>query len=233
MDELITVFASRDVLEAEMVRMALLEQGIAAEIENAHQGGLAGVLDAKVYVKAEDVERAKQVMGEIDRVESEPFRLVVMAFDNESTADEVQLALRNLEKSYLIDIKDSVVIIKHLNGEVAVKQTYHLTRAGALAGGLLGTLVGLIFMIPGIGLVAGAAAGAATGALSDIGIKDEFVQEVGDSLRHASSALAVLVRRADPEKVMAELEKFEGRVVHTTLSHADEERLRQALDASP
>jgi uncharacterized membrane protein len=231
MDELITVFASHDVLEAEMVRMALKEQDISAEIDNAHQGGLAGVLDAKVYVKADDVERAKQVISEIDRVDSEPFRLVVMAFDNESTADEVQLALQKLEKSYLIDIKDSVIIVKHLNGEVALKQTYHLTRAGALAGGILGTLVGMIFMNPGIGLVAGAAAGAATGALSDIGISDEFLKEVGESLRNASSALAVLVRRADPEKVMAELEKFEGRVVHTTLSHDDEERLRHALEA--
>jgi uncharacterized membrane protein len=231
MDKLITVFESHDVLEAEMVRMVLQEQDIPSEIENAHQAGFSGVLAAKVYVKADDADRAREIVSELDRVDSEPYRLVVMAFDNESTADEVQLAMRKLERSYLVDLKDSVVIIKHLNGEIALKQTYHLTRAGAVAGGVLGTLVGALFMNPGLGLVAGAAAGAVTGALGDIGINDEFLQEVGDSLRNASSALAILVRRADPEKVLAELGKFEGTVVQTTLSHADEERLRDALAA--
>ncbi len=231
MDELTTVFKTRDVIEAEMVRMALDEQGIASEIENAHQAGLAGVLEAKVYVKSSDVEQAREVLSELDRVESEPFRLIVVGFDRESTADEVQLAMRKMERSYLIDVKDSVVIVRHLNGEIDIKQSYHLTRAGALAGGVVGVLMGAIFMNPGIGLIAGAAAGAAAGALSDIGIKDEFLREIGESLRNASSALALLVRRADPEKVLAELKKFQGTVVHTTLSHADEERLRKALEA--
>ena len=232
MDELITVFTTRDLMEAEMIRMALNEEGIRCEIENEHQAGLTGILEMKVNVLDRDAERAKETINEMDQVESEPFRLVVMAFDGETIADEVQLALQKLERSYLIDLKDSVVIVKNLNGDITIKQSYNLTKHGAIAGGVLGTLIGAIFLSPGIGLVAGTAAGAATGSLSDIGIDDQFLEDVGQSLQTKSSALAVLVRRADPDKVLAELEKFEGTVLQTTLSHDDEERLRAALDAA-
>lgn len=234
-DDLVTVFSTRDVLAADMIRMALQEEGIESRIDNEHQGGLTGVLDAKVYVMSSDVERAKEVIDDLDQVESEPYRLVVISFEDEAAADRVQVALQQLEQSYLIDIKDSVVLVKNKSGELAVKQTYHLTRDGALIGGMLGALLGAMFMSPGLGFVAGAATGAATGALTDIGIDDKFLKEVGQSLRKLSSALVVLVRRADPEKVLTELDKFdEGSVLHTTLSHADEERLRAALqdDAS-
>ena len=228
-DELVTVFATRDVLEADMVRLELQEEGIDARIDNEHQGGLTGVLEAKVYVMSSDVERAKQVISNLEQVVTEPYRLVVISFEDEGAADRVQVALQQLEQSYLIDIKDSVVLVKNKSGELSVKQTYHLTRDGALIGGMLGALLGAMFMSPGLGFVAGAATGAAAGALTDIGIDDQFLKDVGQKLQSMNSALVVLVRRADPEKVLTELDKYEGSMLHTTLSHADEERLRAAL----
>ena len=202
MDELITVFTTRDIFQAEMIRMALSEEGIKSRIENEHQAGLSGVLDVKVYVMSDDAERAKQLVADLEREESQPYRLAVITFDNESEAEEVQLALKKLEKSYLVDLKDSVVIVKNQQGEIVVHQTHHLTRDGALAGGVLGAIVGTMFLSPGLGFVAGAAAGAATGALSDIGIDDDFLEEVGESLQSKSSALVVLVRRADDALVV-------------------------------
>ena len=152
-----------------------------------------------------------------------------MTFDNASTADEVQIALQKLDQSHLIDVMDSVVVVKNLLGEVTLKQAHNLTQDGALAGGLCGAILGTMFLSPLLGFVAGAAAGAATGALSDIGIDDDFLQDVGESLRVMTSALVVLVRRADPELVLAELKKFEGTILETTLAHADAARFHSAL----
>ena len=89
-----------------------------------------------------------------------------------------------------------------------------------------------MFMNPVIGFVAGVAVGAAVGATEDIGINDDFLKDVGDSLNPGTSALAVLIRRSDPELVLPELEKFEGRILKMSLLHTDEERFLTFLEAS-
>ena len=47
---------------------------------------------------------------------------------------------------------------------------------------------------PLVGLAVGAGAGAAPGALSEIGINDQFLKELGETLPKGSAALALLVR---------------------------------------
>ena len=227
--ELRTVFTTRHMMQAEMIRMALNEQNIDYEIENEHQAGLEGILDMKVNVRAEDEDRAKEILADLETAEHQSKTLVVVAYKDLTVAEEVQLSLRKLEHSHLIDIIDSVIIVRDSAGEVSIKQSTNLTKDGALVGGICGTIVGAMFLSPVIGLVAGAAAGAVTGALEDIGIDDGFLKEVGQSLQPSTSALAVLVQRADPDQVISELEKFDGTVIHTTLAHADEQRLRDAL----
>ena len=61
---LVTVFTAFDEIDAEVVKLALEADGIRCFIENAHQGGLSGVLPAKVQVLASDEERAKQIVDE-------------------------------------------------------------------------------------------------------------------------------------------------------------------------
>jgi uncharacterized membrane protein len=96
-----------------------------------------------------------------------------------------------------------------------------------------GTLVGLLFMNPLIGLATGAALGAGAGALSgslaDYGIDDAFIRSVGETLQPGTSAIFVLVRKVQPEKVLAELSRFRGRVVRSSLSPEQEARLQAAL----
>jgi uncharacterized membrane protein len=43
-------------------------------------------------------------------------------------------------------------------------------------------LIGLIFLMPLFGMAIGAASGAAARALSDYGIDDDFMKELGDKL---------------------------------------------------
>lgn len=225
-----TVFTSNDALQAEMIRLALTEAGIESEIDNPHQAGFTGGVQVKVSVSEADQSRALEVVKELEDRAKE-FTLVVTAFDDATTADEVQISLKKMEKSYLIDLNDSVVVTRSETGRVSVKQTHNLTQDGALAGGLCGALVGAMFLNPVVGLVAGAAVGAAIGATEDIGINDQFLKDLGASLLPGTSALAVLIRRADPELILPELEKFGGRILKMSLLHTDEKRFLTFLEA--
>jgi uncharacterized membrane protein len=55
------------------------------------------------------------------------------------------------------------------------------------------------------------------------------MRSLGATIAPGSSALFVLVRRATPDKVLPELRPFGGKVLQTSLSHEQEERLRHAL----
>mgnify|MGYP001047647264 CR=1 FL=1 len=68
--------------------------------------------------------------------------------------------------------------------------------------------MGLLFLHPLLGLAAGAGAGAVAGALSDVGIEDDFMKELSETLRPGSSALFVLVRKSTPDKVLNELRGY-------------------------
>ena len=63
-NELVEVYSTTMEAEAEVVRSTLEEEGIDSQISGANQGGFAGVLDVKVYVKALDAERARAIVGE-------------------------------------------------------------------------------------------------------------------------------------------------------------------------
>ena len=76
----------------------------------------------------------------------------------------------------------------------------------------------------------GAAGGALSGAISDIGVDDNFMKELGETLSPGSSALFVLVRKVTPDKVLEEIAPFGGKVLRTSLSKDDETQLQQVLD---
>lgn len=158
--------------------------------------------------------------------------LVVIGFDSEFKADEVRLELLKMQKEYLIDLEDAVVAVRKADGNVKLHQSYPLPAAGALGGGFWGLLIGTIFLNPLLGAAVGAAAGAAAGALSDIGIDDKFMKELAATLQPSSSALFVLVRKATPDKVLEALHGVGGKVLKTSLSHDDEEKLQVALSAA-
>jgi len=158
--------------------------------------------------------------------------LAVIGYDNEFKAEEVRLTLRKLQKDYLIDLEDAVVAVKDAQGKVKLHQAINPTAAGAVGGGFWGSLIGLLFLNPLLGAAVGAAAGAASGALTDVGINDKFMKELAATMNPGSSALFVLVRKATPDKVLAELQGSGGKVLKTSLSHDDETKLQAALSAA-
>jgi uncharacterized membrane protein len=152
--------------------------------------------------------------------------LVVVAFDDVAEADRALTELARLQREYLIDLEDAVIAIRQPDGKVNLKQSISLVGVGAASGGLSGamwgTLVGLLFLNPLAGMAVGGLVGAGSGALSgtlvDYGINDDFIRRIGETLQPNTSALFVLVRKAQPEKVMNELSGFRGRVIRSSLS---------------
>ncbi len=158
--------------------------------------------------------------------------LIAVGFKDEFKADEVLLDLAKLQREHLIDLEDAAVVVRNQKGKVRVKQAQELVTSGALGGGFWGLLLGLIFFNPLLGWAVGAAAGALSGAVTDIGIDDGFIKEVGNTIEPGTSAIFVLVRKATPDKVLADLSQFEGKVLRTSLSKEDETKLQEALTKS-
>lgn len=158
--------------------------------------------------------------------------LVVIAYDDPFMAEEVRTKLRKLQQEYLLDLEDAVVAVKDDKGKVKLSQMYNLTAMGAMSGGFWGTLIGLIFLNPLLGLAVGAGAGAVSGALADVGINDDFMKDLAGQFTNNTSVLFVLVRKATPDKVLAELQGTGGKVIKTSLTHEDEAKLQAVLTAA-
>ena len=152
--------------------------------------------------------------------------LVVLDFDCVDTADAMITKLRSLKKQELIDLLDACVVVHPEEGDIQIKQSVNMTALGAstglTTGALVGTLAGLLLLNPLAGLALGGAAGAAMGALngrmSDFGINDEFIRELGATIKPGTSALFLLVAKATPDKVIAETREFNPRILKTSLS---------------
>lgn len=158
--------------------------------------------------------------------------LIVIGFKDEFKADEVLIDLRKLELEYLIDLEDAAVVVRNQQGKVKIKQTQELVASGVLSGGFWGLLFGFLFFNPLLGWALGATVGAISGALTDIGIDDNFIREIGETIEPGTSALFILVRKSTPDKVLEDLSKFEGKVIRTSLSKHDEAELQAALAKS-
>ena len=159
--------------------------------------------------------------------------LAVIAYDDQFKAEEVRLKLWKMQKEYLIDMKDVVVVTKDEKGKVKLHQAVNLTLTGAVGGSFWGMLIGILFLNPLLGAAVGAGAGALSGKLSDIGIDDTFMKDLAGTLQPSSSALFVLVRKATPDKVLEAIKGLGGKVLKTSLSHDDEAKLQAALNAGP
>lgn len=169
--------------------------------------------------------------------------LVCIAFKDSSTADRVLNELRAMETDYVLDLEDAVIVVRDMDGKVHLKQCVDVfggaTTHGVALGVLWGGLMGLLFMNPLAGLIGSIAGGAGGGAvttaaseygiLSDYGIPDNFIKELGSTIKRGTSAMFLLIRSADQDKVLNRISRYEGTVLKTSLSKEQEEKLRAAL----
>lgn len=155
--------------------------------------------------------------------------LVAIAYDDLGQAQQAMDTIGRLRKEHLIDIEDAVIVEHQPGGKMKLHQP-SMAAAGAAGGALWGGLIGLIFLMPLFGMAIGAASGAAAGALSDYGIDDKFMKELGEKLPEGGAANFVLVKEATTDRVVPEVAKFGGHVLQSSLSNEQEAALQDALD---
>jgi uncharacterized membrane protein len=155
--------------------------------------------------------------------------LVAIAYDDLSKAQEVMGTVGELVREHSLELDDAVIVENRGDGKIKLHQP-SLAGRGAAGGALWGGLIGLIFFMPLLGLAVGAASGAAAGALSDYGIDDSFMKELGDKLEPGKAAVFVLVREATRDKVVPEIAQYGGTVIQSSLSNEQEAALQEALD---
>lgn len=156
--------------------------------------------------------------------------LIVITYKDDSAFKALEM-LANKQKMQLIELADAAVAVKDEKGKVKVKQTLEnqITGASAVWGGFWGLLIGLIFLAPLLGGLLGLLLGAIFGKATDIGIDNQFIKEVGESLQPGGSALFMLVVKVTEDKVLPDLAALGGEVYQTSLSNEDEAKLREAL----
>lgn len=157
--------------------------------------------------------------------------LIVLTFDNEANAFQMRDKLLELQQQQLITLQDAAIVIRDKKGRPKVKQLHSLVGAGAWGGAFWGMLIGILFLAPWLGAAAGALGGALSGKFADIGVDDSFIKEVGETIEPGHAALFLLVSKVTADKVMPELQSFDAKVLQTSLSQADEAKLRSAFGA--
>lgn len=155
--------------------------------------------------------------------------LLVIGYDTPAKAEEAREELFRLSRDYLAEVGDAVVATADEKGRVRLNQVVSPWLVGATGGSFWGLLVGLLFLHPLLGFASGVAAGSVAGALSDFGIRDDFMNDVARVLKPGQAALFILTNKASSERAIEYLAQHGGEVLRTNLSHADEDRIKAAF----
>ena len=87
----------------------------------------------------------------------------------------------------------------------------------------------MLFLVPVAGLAVGAASGALAGKLSDVGINDDTIKQIGSQLEQGRAAVFLLARSATVDRVIDAIKPFNPTVIQTNLTKDREEELVKAL----
>jgi uncharacterized membrane protein len=155
--------------------------------------------------------------------------LIAIAYPDTETAEEVRGMLVEATKERLLDLQDAVVVEHQSDGKIKLHQAVSTTGAGAAGGALWGGLIGLLFLAPLLGMAVGAASGAVAGKVTDAGVNDDFLKQLGAKLEPGAAALIALGSSQAPDKLLERLRPYGGEVIQTSLDTEQEERLRSSL----
>jgi len=157
--------------------------------------------------------------------------LIAIAYPDRDTAEQVRQELIRATKEHLVRLEDAVVVEREADGKIKLHQAVGTTGAGAAGGAMWGGLIGLIFLAPLLGMAVGAATGALSGKMTDLGVSDDFLRDLGDRLQPGAAALIALGSTDARDKVIERVKPYGGEILQSSLSREQEEQLRSALGA--
>lgn len=153
-------------------------------------------------------------MTETTATPVQPTQLAAISFDDELKASEFMTAAIRLARDGQITLHDAVFVIKDADGRTHVRETKDLQPGTTAVGvGLWSGLFGLLLGGPVGMLIAGgigAGAGAITAKLVDVGVTDDFVEQLREMVQPGTTTVALLVDHVNRDAVLRELQRFQG-----------------------
>jgi uncharacterized membrane protein len=113
-----------------------------------------------------------------------------------------------------------------------VRQMHGTVSQGALGGTFWGMLFGLIFFMPLVGAAIGAASGALAGKFADVGIDDEFIEQIRKEITPGTSALFVLAGNTQVDRVAKAFAGTEMKLIRSNLSTEQQSELEEMFAAN-
>ena len=159
---------------------------------------------------------------------------VAVEFTDVFRAHEAMLAAARLERRLSMVLVDSAVVTRDVRGRVRINRSGRPTpRSAAAWGAAWGWFLTFLFLGPLYGVVGAGltAAAAATWARRFDGIDPALLRRIGDLLPPGGAAGVFMASHAHFAHVLAEVRRFRGRLMHSTLPTGAEADLAEALDA--
>src|SRR5215813_3551904 len=145
-------------------------------------------------------------------------RLIAFAFDDPYKADEARAALFRMEGEGLLEMDETSVIVKKSDGKLRVTQDINTVKKDQKVGHVAGLVAAAVTGTMPLILV-GTLGGRLVGKLTDHGITNKFIKDLGKEVTPGTSALIILAR-SDQErakKVVERLRTFSPKVMESDL----------------
>jgi uncharacterized membrane protein len=149
-----------------------------------------------------------------------PVELIVAAFQEENAADEVLKELKAAKRDKLIRIKDAAVLRRDQKDKIHIKDVRDVGGGkGAVFGAVVGTGIALLAGPAGILLsgAAGALVGGLTAKAVDMGLPNDRLKELAESLKPGTSAIVAVIEHRWVEDLERELAAAGAQVVTESL----------------
>ena len=125
-------------------------------------------------------------------------QLIALVFDDPYKADEAKAALNRMGGEGLLEIDETAVVVRNADGKLRLTQDVNVVakdqKFGHIAGLVTAAITGTMPFI-----MVGTLAGKLIGKLTDHGITNKFVKDVGNEIQPGTSAL-ILLARSDEER---------------------------------
>ena len=158
-------------------------------------------------------------------------KLVAVVFDDPYTAEEARAALHRMGGEGLLEIDETALIAKYLDGKTRVSQDVNIAANGEKVGHIAGLLTAAVTgTLPFI--MAGTLGGWLVGKLTDHGITNSFIDKVKKEVGPGTSALILLARSDDERraKVIARIEPLKPKIIESDMPPDVEREVTQALE---
>lgn len=160
--------------------------------------------------------------------------LIVISFDTEAEAEGAYQRIQGLQNDLVVELAGLALVKVDEKGKTHVETPGAVGKVGvgAVGGALFGTLIGILFFIPVIGLVFGGVLGGLFAGLDKTGLNSEFRSRVKDAVANGRSAVVLYAYKLTEDKFAESLAPFNGTIVQTSLSEADEQALAHDLGSA-